>query len=453
MEKKSSIIAIGLTIHNAPVELREKLAVPEAEWPRAIQELCAYPHIEEAAVLSTCNRMEIYVVGLSFHRGVREVEEWMSRASGVPLEELRPYLFLLRDRDATGHLLRVSGGLDSLVMGEGQILAQVKQVHKVGQNCPGFGRHLNGLFKQAVTAGKRVRTETSISSGAVSVSSAAAELAQLKLPTHAFADARVCIIGAGKMSRLLVKHLASKGCSRVTVLNRSLPRAEALAEEFPEVEFDIRLMPDLMACVADSDVVFAASGSEELLVHPEDLAGMPVAPAAVGGVRRFVDISVPRNIAPGITAEAHGAVVYNVDDLKEVVAANKEGRAEAAREAEVLLGEEQLAFEAWRDSLETVPTIKALRGKAEAIRAVELERTLNKLGEGLSNKQKKAVEELSKGIVNKLLHGPMTALRCDGADASAVSQTLANMEALERMFELAAAIEADRLAAAAGSTK
>ena len=125
--------------------------------------------------------------------GVREVEEWMSRASGVPLDELRPYLFLLRDRDATGHLLRVSGGLDSLVMGEGQILAQVKQVYKVGQNCPGFGRHLNGLFKQAVTAGKRVRAETSISSGAVSVSSAAAELAQLKLPTHNFSDAKVCM--------------------------------------------------------------------------------------------------------------------------------------------------------------------------------------------------------------------------------------------------------------------
>ncbi len=125
LEKHSSIIAIGLTVHNAPVELREKLAVPEAEWPRAIEELCAFPHIEEAAVLSTCNRMELYVSALSFHRGVREVEEWMAQASGVPLEELRPYLFLLRDRDATNHLLRVSGGLDSLVMGEGQILAQV----------------------------------------------------------------------------------------------------------------------------------------------------------------------------------------------------------------------------------------------------------------------------------------------------------------------------------------
>lgn len=453
MEKKSSIIAIGLTIHNAPVELREKLAVPEAEWPRAIEELCAYPHIEEAAVLSTCNRMEIYVVGLSFHRGVREVEEWMSKASGVPLDELRPYLFLLRDRDATGHLLRVSGGLDSLVMGEGQILAQVKQVHKVGQNSPGFGRHLNGLFKQAVTAGKRVRAETSISSGAVSVSSAAAELAQLKIPTHDFSDARVCIIGAGKMSKLLVKHLHSKGCNKITILNRSLPRAEALKEEFPDVEFGIHLMPDLMKCVEDSDVVFAASGSEELLVHAADIQDMAAAPEIVGGVRRFIDISVPRNIAPDITPENAGAIVYNVDDLKEVVAANKEERAKAAAEAEVLLKEEQVAFEAWRDSLETVPTIKALRGKAETIRSVELEKALNKLGEGLTNKQKKAVEELSRGIVNKLLHGPMTALRCDSADPSAVGQTLANMDALEMMFDLSEDIERDRLAAATTSKR
>lgn len=251
---------MGLTFHNTPLQLREKLAVPEAEWPRAIEELCTFPHIEEAAVLSTCNRMELYVVALSWHRGVREVEEWLSRSSGVPLEELRPYLFLLRDRDATHHLLRVSGGLDSLVMGEGQILAQVKQVYKVGQNANGFGRQLNGLFKQAITAGKRVRSETSISTGGVSVSSAAVELGKLKLPTQNYADARVCIIGAGKMSTLLVKHLLSKGCNRVTILNRSLPRAEALAEEFPDMQFDIRLMPDLMACVEQSDVIFAASG-------------------------------------------------------------------------------------------------------------------------------------------------------------------------------------------------
>jgi glutamyl-tRNA reductase len=415
--------------------------VPEAEWPRAIAELTSFPHIEEAAVLSTCNRMELYVVALSWHRGVREVEEWLSRSSGVPLEQLRPYLFLLRDRDATHHLLRVSGGLDSLVMGEGQILAQVKQVYKVGSGAEGFGRQLTGLFKQAITAGKRVRAETSISTGSVSVSSAAVELAQLKLPSRSYADARVLIIGAGKMSTLLVKHLLSKGCSRVTVCNRSMPRSEALRDDFPDMEFDLKLMPDLLAETEKADVIFAASGSEELLLLKEHVSAMAPAQASVGGVRRFVDISVPRNVAPDIGELGNDvAIVYNVDDLKEVVAGNKEARAQAAAEAEVLLKEEQRAFEAWRDSLETVPTIKALRSKAEAIRSAEFDRALQRIGDGtLSKKQLKAVEELSKGIVNKLLHGPMTALRCDGTDPDAVGQTLANMEALERMFGLAAA--------------
>jgi len=340
------------------------------------------------------------------------------------------------DAHISYHLCRVAGGLDSLVMGEGQILAQVKQVYKVGQNSTGFGRHLNGLFKQAITAGKRVRAETSISSGAVSVSSAAAELAQLKLPSRSFADAKVCIIGAGKMSRLMVKHLASKGCTDVMVLNRSRPRAEALAEEFPEVSFDIRLMDQLMPSVQQCDTIFAASGSEAILLHAADIANMPAASEAVGGMRRFFDISVPRNIASDVNTLETSAHVYNVDDLKEVVSANKEARQQAAQEAEVLLKDEQLAFEAWRDSLATVPTIKALRGKAESIRSSELEKAFSKLGDGLTKKQMRAVEDLSRNIVNKLLHGPMTALRCDGNDAAAVGETLANMEALERMFEL-----------------
>eukprot|EP00955_Chlamydomonas_euryale_P054701 355915-Chlamydomonas_euryale.AAC.4 len=241
------------------------------------------------------------------------------------------------------------------------------------------------------------------------------------------------------MSTLLVKHMASKGLKEVTILNRSLPRAEALASDFPDVKFNIHLMPELMAVVESHDVVFAASGSEELLIHKEDISGMAPRDDTVGGVRRFVDISVPRNVAPDISELEASAVVYNVDDLKEVVAANKESRAAAAAEAELLLKEELRAFEAWRDSLETVPTIKALRNKAEAIRAGEFEKAMGKLGDGLSKKQLKAVEELSKGIVNKLLHGPMAALRCDSADAAAVEETLANMTALERMFALSQA--------------
>jgi glutamyl-tRNA reductase len=262
------------------------------------------------------------------------------------------------------------------------------QVYKVGQECHGFGRHINGLFKQAITAGKRVRCETSISTGSVSVSSAAVELAQLKLPTSNFADARVTIIGAGKMSTLLVKHLVSKGCKSVTLLNRSLPRAEQLAADYPDMQFDIKLMPELMDACNNSDVIFAASSSEDILIHEEHCKTFVTVPDIVGS-RRFIDISVPRNIATGVS-DVEGNIVYNVDDLKEVVAANKEARKAAAREAEVLLHEEQLAFEAWRDSLETVPTIKALRQKAEDVRLVEMDKAVKKLGDGLTKKQVRA---------------------------------------------------------------
>jgi len=351
-------------------------------------------------------------------------------------------LFLLRDSDAIRHLLRVSGGLDSLVMGEGQILAQVKNVHRLGTEyesefkAGGFGRHLNALFKQAIQAGKRVRSETDIASGAVSVSSAAAELAQLKLPSNSFDDTRVCIVGAGKMSKLLVKHLYSKGCKAITVVNRSMPRCEELAEEFPEVDFTFELSPKLMECVSNADVIFAASSSDTILITKEDVEQMPQCPEAVGGVRRFFDISVPRNIDPSISDLEGTAKAFNVDDLKEVVDANKQQRAAAAAEAETLIVEELHGYEAWRDSLETVPTIKKLRSKAEDIRRTELDKAMNKVGEGLSKKERRVLEDLSKGIVNKLLHGPMQALRCDGSDPASVGESLSNMHALENMFDL-----------------
>ena len=441
-ERKNSIIAVGLTVHTAPVEVREKLAVAEEVWNECVTQLTDYPHINEACILSTCNRMELYAVGLSWHRGVKEIEDWLSKKSGLPIEELRPHLFLLRDRDAIRHLLRVSGGLDSLVMGEGQILAQVKNVHRLGSEyesefkAGGFGRHLNALFKQAIQAGKRVRSETDIASGAVSVSSAAAELAQLKLPSNSFDHSKVCIIGAGKMSKLLVKHLYSKGCSKITVVNRTMPRCEELAEEFPEVEFKFELSPKLMECVADSDVVFAASSSDSILISKEDVDAMPVCSEEVGGVRRFFDISVPRNIDPSIS-DLETARAFNVDDLKEVVDANKSARAAAAAEAENLIVEELHGYEAWRDSLETVPTIKKLRSKAEDIRRTELDKALNKLGaDKLTKKERRALEDLSKGIVNKLLHGPMAALRCDASDPESVGESLSNMHALENMFDL-----------------
>lgn len=430
-ERRSSVIGIGLSIHTAPVSMRERLAVPEEHWKSAIKQLTSYPHIEEAGILSTCNRLELYCVAYSWHRGVREVEDWLAKRGGFELEELRPYLFLLRDRDAVQHLLRVSGGLDSLVLGEGQILAQVKNVARLGENADGFGRQLSNLFQQAIIAGKRVRTETSIASGAVSVSSAAAELAQLKLPGNTFEGAKVLIVGAGKMSRLLVKHLLSKGCVNMTIVNRSTERIEELAAEFPEVNITRKLLNDLFECIEKANVIFTAASTDYPIISAEHIVGME----SEGKVRRFFDIAVPRNVDFDVNS-LNSAVLYNVDDLREVVEANKEARSNAADAAKHILEEERSTFESWRDSLETVPTIKKLRSKAESIRAVELEKAMAKIGTDLNSKQRKVLEEMSRSIVNKLLHGPMQSLRTNGNDSVEVNETLDNMYALERMFDL-----------------
>ncbi|XP_010934366.1 glutamyl-tRNA reductase 2 [Elaeis guineensis] len=436
MKERSSIAVIGLSVHTAPVEMREKLAVPEAQWPRAIEELCSLNHIEEAAVLSTCNRMEIYVVALSWHRGIREVTEWMAKTSGIPVSELRQHLFMLRDSDATQHLFEVSAGLDSLVLGEGQILAQVKQVVRIGQGSRGLGKNVDRMFKDAITAGKRVRSETNISSGAVSVSSAAVELALMKFPKSHLPSARMLVIGAGKMGKLVIKHLAAKGCKRIMVVNRSVEKVDAIREEMKDVEIIYKPFTDMLSSAAEADVVFTSTASETPLFLKEHVKTLPPVSNAIGGARFFIDISVPRNIGSCVS-DLECARVYNVDDLKEVVEANKEDRLRKAMEAKAIITQELKRFEAWRDSLETVPTIKKLRSYADRIKASELEKCLQKIGDdALTKKMRKAIEELSSGIVNKLLHGPLQHLRCDGSDSRTLDETLENMHALNRMFSL-----------------
>ncbi|KAF4379576.1 hypothetical protein F8388_023593 [Cannabis sativa] len=419
-KEKSSFVIVGLNVHTAPVEIREKVNIPESQWPQAISELCDLNHIEEAAVLSTCNRIEIYVKALSQHRGVKEVTEWMSKVrftvfmtSGVPVSELCKHRILLYNKDATQHLFEVASGLDSLVLGEGQILSQ---------GVAGFGSGIGGLFKHAITAGKRVRTETNISSGSVSVSSAAVELALLKLHEPCFANARVLVVGAGKMGKLVIKHLIAKGCEKMVVVNRSEERVAAITEEFRNVEITYKPFSELLSSAAEADLIFT-----KVQMLP------PVHPGV--GNRLFVDISVPRNVDSSIS-DLETARVYDVDDLKEVVSANMEDRLRKAREAQVIIDEELGKFEAWKDSRETVPTIKKFRAYVERIRAAELDKCLSKLGENISKKDKQAVYDLSMGIVKKLLHGPMEHLRCDGSDDSgrSLNEAKANEEQVQNWW-------------------
>ena len=420
-----NIAVVGLSHKTAPVEVREKLSIPEQKVEAAIAQLRGYPHIQEVAILSTCNRLEIYIVTSESEPGVREVIQFLSECSKVPLQSLRPHLFILLHEDAVMHLMRVASGLDSLVLGEGQILAQVKQTHKLAQQYKGVGRILERLFKQALTAGKRVRTETSIGTGAVSISSAAAELAQMK--GQHLASSKIAIIGAGKMSRLLVQHLLSKGASHISIVNRSVRGALELAGQFKDAELHLYQLSEMMQVIASSDLVFTSTAATDPLLNKAKLEAVldPNRPLML------VDISVPRNVESDAN-ELTNVRSFNVDDLKAVVAQNHESRRKMAMEAQGLLEQEVEAFDLWWRSLETVPTISCLRDKIELIREQELEKALSRLGSEFSEKHQDVIESLTRGIVNKILHDPMVQLRAQ-QDIEARRQA---MQTLQTLFNL-----------------
>ncbi|MBW4450336.1 MAG: glutamyl-tRNA reductase [Spirirestis rafaelensis WJT71-NPBG6] len=419
------IAVVGLSHKTAPVEVREKLSIPEPQTESAIAHLASYPHIQEVAILSTCNRLEIYIVTPETEQGIREVTQFLSEYSKLPVVSLRQHLFMLLHQDAVMHLMRVSAGLDSLVLGEGQILAQVKHTHKLGQQYNGIKTILNRLFKQALTAGKRVRTETSIGTGAVSISSAAVELAQMKVQN--LAACRVTILGAGKMSRLLVQHLISKGAAKICILNRSMERAAELARQYPQQNIQTHPMSAMISVIAESDLVFTSTSATEPILDRAKLE-MVLAP---NQPLMLFDISVPRNVHADVN-EVENVQAFNVDDLKAVVAQNYESRRKMAQEAEGLLDEEAEAFDIWWRSLETVTTISCLRNKIETIREQELEKALSRLGSEFGDKHQEIIEALTRGIVNKILHDPMVQLRAQ-QDVDARRRC---MQTLQMLFNL-----------------
>ncbi|BCL37630.1 glutamyl-tRNA reductase [Nostoc sp. MS1] len=420
-----NIAVVGLSHKTAPVEIREKLSIPEPQTESAIAQLTSYPHIDEVAILSTCNRLEIYIVAEETDHGIREVTQFLSEHSKLPVHSLRQHLFVLLHEDAVMHVMRVAAGLDSLVLGEGQILAQVKNTHKLGQQYNGIKTILNRLFKQAITAGKRVRTETSIGTGAVSISSAAVELAQIKAQN--LAACRVAILGAGKMSRLLVQHLVSKGATQISIVNRSRDRAQELAQQFSEHPIRTHLMSEMMTVIAEADIVFTSTSATEPILDRAKLE-MVLAP---NQPLMLFDISVPRNVHVDVNELVH-VKAFNVDDLKAVVAQNYESRRKMAQEAERLLEEEIEAFDVWWRSLETVSTISSLRSKIETIREQELEKALSRLGSEFGDKHQEVIEALTRGIVNKILHDPMVQLRAQ-QDVEARRRC---MQTLQMLFNL-----------------
>eukprot|EP00543_Licmophora_paradoxa_P003351 CAMPEP_0202445120 /NCGR_PEP_ID=MMETSP1360-20130828/4002_1 /ASSEMBLY_ACC=CAM_ASM_000848 /TAXON_ID=515479 /ORGANISM="Licmophora paradoxa, Strain CCMP2313" /LENGTH=465 /DNA_ID=CAMNT_0049061285 /DNA_START=208 /DNA_END=1605 /DNA_ORIENTATION=- len=429
--KGLQVHVVGLSIHHAQVEVREKLAVPECDWNKASNEIIASGAIAEAAVLSTCNRFEVYYAASNPREAMAAVTKYLSQRGDLPVSLLRKNLFMLSGDDAVWHIMRVAGGLDSLIVGEGQILSQVRQchLHSIEEDGCG-GKVLSRLLNNAVAAGKRVRSETAISKGSVSISSAAVELSEmlsvqdLQLP---FSEARLAVVGAGKMTRLLITHLASRGLEKITIVNRSMKSPQDLAEQFPDVEIEIKLMDDLWDVIGRSDIVYTATSSVDYIVDKNSLEENGL---AGGKPLMLVDISVPRNVGEDCK-EVPSVHAYNVDDLKAVVARNTAMRQKEMIEAENLLKEESASFIGWRESLSAIPTINQLQERANKFRQEEMKKATRKLGH-LNDKEMEAVERLSRGIVNKMLHGPMAHLR----KSESVEGKQATLKELSAMFRL-----------------
>ena len=427
------IAVIGLSHRTAPVEIRERLSIPEQTMEASLQQLRADDEVLEASILSTCNRLEIYTLLRNPEQGISAVGRFLSTHSGLEVEELSPHLFTFHHEEAIAHLLRVAAGLDSLVLGEGQILSQVKKMVRLGQEHRSIGPILNRLLTQAVGTGKRVRTETNLGTGAVSISSAAVELAQLKVGQARGLDElvpldqeQVAVVGAGRMARLLLQHLQAKGCKGLVLLNRTVSKAELLAADFPALPVQCRPLDDLDHCLSTCSLVLTSTAADDPIITASRLSALNRRSSLM-----LVDIGVPRNISAD-TSDLPGVASYDVDDLQEVVARNQETRREIAAEAEVLLEEESRLFLEWWDGLEAVPVVNRLRRQLEDIREQELQKALSRMGPDLSSRELKVVEALSKGIINKILHTPMTNLRAPQPR----QQRHTAMRVVQELFEL-----------------
>ena len=394
------LVLVGLSHKTAPVAIREKLTFPAHVQEDALNRLARTEGIREAVIVSTCNRTEVYAVASSEDGGVESVISFLTDYHDLDRHELVRYLYVITGDAVVRHLFRVVASLDSMVVGEAQILGQVKEAYEHGFNADATSRVFNKLFRQSFEVGKRVRTETAIGESAVSISYAAVELAKKVFDTL---DGRtILILGAGKMSELTAKHLVSNGAARVLVVNRTFERAEEMA-----VRFDGTAIPydRLYEAVRDSDIVISSTAATEYVITKHDLA--PVARSRTRPLF-LIDIAVPRDIDPAAN-DLGGVFVYDIDALNGIVESNLEERMTEAHRAEGIIDEEIAAFYAWVESMEVVPTVAAIRAKAEVIRQMELEKAFKRLD--LSDRDRKTVEALTCAIVNKMLHGPTARLK------------------------------------------
>lgn len=405
-------LVASLSHHATPVALREKIAFSAEELSEALTRLARLPGIAEALILSTCNRVELWAVlgrGEMRRRGEEAVRQLLLARSGLSGEELAPYLNLRRGVEAVQHIFRVTCSLDSMVLGEPQILGQVKDAAALAVAAGTTGTLLGRCLERAFKVAKRVRTDTRLGASAVSISSAAVELAG-----KVFGDLQqrcVMLIGAGEMAELAARSLKRAGCLRIWVANRSVERAELLAAEFGGKGLPLAELEDYLW---EADIVISSTGSPTTVLGPGE-----VERALRRRKRRpvlVVDIAVPRDVDIEV-GKLDNVFLYDIDDLGRVVEANRAERAQEAAVAEQIVRAELESFLSWQSSLEVVPLIVSLRNSFQTVQEEEVQRTLRRLGH-LPDKDRQAVEALGRAIVNKLLHAPVTELKRAGAQGA-----------------------------------
>lgn len=391
----------GLNHRSAPVEVRERLAFDEHALADALHQMKTRPGIKEGFILSTCNRVEVALACDENHNGDL-VENFLADTRKVDPEWVRRYLYSFQDRDAIRHLFRVAASLDSMVVGEPQILGQLKTAYSLAKTHGSIDSFLDTLCMRAFSVAKRVRTETEIGSAAVSISYAAVELAREIFGT--LSTKKVMLIGAGKMSEAAARHLKRCGVSQIFVTNRTRSRAEEMAQLFNAkiIEYDRYLN-----AIPDVDIVITSSGAPHYILTRDT---MRRAIAARKNAPMFViDIAVPRNVEPSVN-QVDNVFLYDIDDLQKVVNENLKGRGEEAQEAEQIISEEVEKMMARLKTHEVVPMIVSLQGQLESMRQAEIARFHNKLG-ALTPEQQEAVEQLTRSLMNKVAHGPISELR------------------------------------------
>jgi glutamyl-tRNA reductase len=424
------VVVVGLNHRSVPLRVLEAAAVSRELLPKALHDLAARDHLSEVVVLSTCMRTEIYAVATRYHGGISEIRKFLAAWSSAPLEDVAGSVYEFHDDIAVHHLFEVAAGLDSAVLGEGEILGQIRDAWTVAQTERASGAILATLFRQAVQTGKRVRSETAIARGTTSLSQAAVAMATERLGS--LAERTSLVLGAGDMGEAMAVALGAPGSAgagglpgTLLVANRTWTRAVRLAERAGGVAV---AWSDLPAAVTHSDVVLASTGSAEVVLDTDVLAAS--LPARAGRPLLVVDISVPRNVDPAV-GELPGVTLLDMDDLRAFVDVAMAGRRQELPAAQAIVAEEverHLAIAAQR---EVAPLVTSLRERAEAIRVAELGRFEVRLG-ALDDRQRRALEALTRGIVAKLLHEPTVNVKAQAGSLD--GDRLA--AALQKLFDL-----------------